>query len=227
MLSIPPNHNVVAGVWSTAPGTRLRIAFGHDASEMRAFMWIQVSKDGSIYMGPRNPNYSYAKIGEQKIQDGKVHIRYEDGTEITDPDAVKERKVSFHASGTIHSGGVRSFRSTLRGITKRQLLCHMLFQEPEKYPILPKIGKHDICLRYPFNLDAPLVCNTYVAPAALMFPPLEISDAEFQYSVILRYDALKDIGDFVVQLLFYHNSKGPWPPASYIVWPGTLDKSKG
>ncbi len=130
MPRIHPQFDCVAGLWTPPPGARVRLAFGSVPSEMRAVMWVQVSKDGSIYLGPRNPQYSYMKMGTKRMEGGELTVKYDEGEPILDQRALKEKKMSFHASGTIHAGGQRSFRKTFRGIDERELLCHILPRTP-------------------------------------------------------------------------------------------------
>ena len=221
-----PNPNCVVGVWTPPPNVRVRIAFGQLPNAMRAVLWVKVSKDGSVYLGPRKPGETTTKIGRSVAEDGRVTVKYKDGTPITDEGTLAQKKISFHASGAIHAAGQRSFRGTLRGISERQLLCHFLPQELSTFPVLKKIEKYDICLDYPVNPAYPVVCDVYVGPLTELYPPLEKVSVPYQLSVILQYNDLTDIGGFFVQLIFYHLVKRPWPPASYLLWPVTEDEGE-
>jgi hypothetical protein len=212
------NSNCALGLWEAPLGARIRIGFVPTGDSLRALLWIQVSKDGSIYLGPRKPNSRFQKLGSKKIKGKETFIGYDEGERIQDAASLRNPKLSFHASGAIHAGGKRWFRSTLRGLNKRQLICQILFQHISEFPYLGKIKKHDIGLRYPVEDEYPVLGHIYVTPLSEQNPPVQIRDARYQWSVVLAYRGLDAVPDVAVQVIFYHAKKGTWPPATYLVW---------
>jgi len=222
-MKMPEGQNCVAGIWEPPAGARIRIAFGTSPDTMRAILWAQVSKDGSLYLGPRNPKLDIVQMGRKEILPEGTFFKYGEGEKVTDKRFLKEKKLSFHASGAVHAGGKRSFIQSFRDIKERTLICHILPESPDKIPFLEKIKKYDICTNYPIDDSRPLSCNVYVSPISKGLPPVEILDAQFQFSVLLKYENLTDVGDFIVQFLFFHSKQAPWPPATYIVWKASPD----
>ena len=186
---------------------------------MRAVVWVEVSSDVSIYLGPRILNCDHMIIGRKTQKGGEVFVGYDEGTQITDPKILNNNKVSFHGSGITRAGGGRSFRTRLRDLRERQLLCYIILQHPTKFPILNKIEKYDICLNYPIEENSPIMCHVYVAPGENKLPPIIIRDAIYQASIILHYENIQAIGgDLAVQFLFFHGAEGAWPSSTYFIW---------
>lgn len=217
-------HNNVIGVWDGASGKRIRIAFGTNENNLKGIMWVQVSKDGSIYLGPRNPDYKHQKYGSIESKDGEVFVAYDDGKPIEDLEALSNPKLSFHSSGTVHAAGERSFRAAFRELNSRELICQVLSQDPSDFPLLGKAKKFDIGLNYPVDKNRPIICNIYVYPIAEEFSPIEVKGAMYQSSVVLRYSCLEGVPDMTVQLVFFHSKEADWPPATYIIWKAEPDE---
>ena len=211
--------NIIAGIWEPKLGKTVRVTSTYK-NKIFALIQVAVGKDGSIYIG-KSGKKNLLKVGWSIPYDGSVNIKYDEGTEISDPDAIKKAKISFKASGWVKTNvtenGLRSFKKSLRGITKSEWLCSILFQHPSKFEPLITIRKQDIVLNYPFDNNYPLVCNIGVAPLNYQSPPL-IQDANFQVPVILCYKNLQGMSDIEVRLLLYHKTEGSWPPYTYFFW---------
>ena len=211
--------NCLAGIWEIEPKKRIRMVIGDTPDALRCLLWIQFGSDGSIYFGPRNPKYAFVKMGAKQMQHGELFISYDEG-EMQQSEPMKNaNKMSFHASGLVTSLGRRSFRSPLRDLSSRDLLCHFLPENLSNFPLLEQLGKHDILLKFPSPDKRPIVCSVYVAPLSKALPPVEVKDALFQCSVLLTCNKIKDVQPLSVQLLFSQKESNDWPSFSYIVWP--------
>ncbi|MEW6520654.1 MAG: hypothetical protein AB1461_14710 [Thermodesulfobacteriota bacterium] len=148
----------------------------------------------------------------------ETFIGYNEGEPIQDESSLKNSKLSFHSSGVVHAGGKRFFRKTIRDLSERQLICQILFQHPSNFHCLGKVKKYDIGLFYPVDDEYPIRGHIYVFPLGTQPAHVNISDAKYEWSVVLAYRGLDRVPDMAVQLVFYHAKKAAWPPATYIVW---------
>ena len=219
-------HKCALGFWEAPLRATIRIGFSRNDNKMRGLLWIRVYRDGSIYLGARKPDSRFQKLGAKPIEKRETFIGYDEGELIQDEVSLKNPKLSFHASGTIHAAGKRWFRSTLRGLSEKQLVCQILFQHPTEFAYLGKVGKHDIGLFYPVDDDYPIWGHIYVLPLKTQFTPVQIGNAKYQWSVILAYRGLNQVPDIAVQVVLYHAYKGAWPPATYFVWRAIPDDSQ-
>jgi len=214
---------ITAGIWEPKINKSVRITFIYKDT-IRPFIWVVVKKDGSILLG-KSPSGKqlFPKMGTGTTKGGSVTIKYDEGTDIQELDALQKAKVSFHASGVVKTNipteGLRTFNKPLRDISAPVHLCSVLFQHPLQFNPIETIRKQDIVLKYPFDERCPLACDVYAAPLAHQPLPL-IRDAKTQVPVILWYRNLDYMSDIEIRLLFYHNTDGPWPPYTYIVWKG-------
>lgn len=212
---------ITAGIWEPKINKPVRITFIYKDC-IRPFVWVVVKQDGSILIG-KSPSgkTSFPKMGTGVAKDGSLTIKYAEGTEVKEPDAALKAKVSFHASGIVKSNipadGLRTFNKSLRDISEPVYLCSFLFQHPLQFKTIEAIRKQDIVLNYPFDEQSPCACDVYAAPLGHQPFPL-IQDAKEQFPVILWYRNLDLRSDLEVRMFFYHNTDGPWPPHTYIVW---------
>ncbi len=221
------NHDSAIGLWEPPIGARIRIGFGKIETAIHGVLWIQLSKDASLYLGIRNPDFKSLKMGSKRTDGGDVFIGYDEGDPIEDSSILKNPKLSFHASGVVHAGGKRSFRTAFRGLDRRELVCQVLLQNPNVFPFLEKIKKYDICLNYPISDEYPVLCNIYISPLDKKYPPLIMKGAKYHLSVILAYQRFANSQDIAIQLSFFHMNKGPWPPYTYIIWKGGEARENG
>jgi hypothetical protein len=153
------DHNCAIGIWEAPLGARIRIGLITNDNRIRALLWIQISKDGSLYLGARKPDLESQKLGAKPIEGRESFIGYDEGEPIQDEAASKNPKLSFHASGVVHAAGKMWFRNTIRDLRERQLICQILFQHPSTFSCLEKVKKHDIGLWYPVDDEYPISCS--------------------------------------------------------------------
>lgn len=213
---------IEAPLYTPEPGDRIRVLLKY-GGEWRPVFWFAVGGDGSVYLGPRFANISVLRKGSKEIKQGQLTINYEEGQDVSKPDLLKNPKVSFHGSGTIIAADERFFRDPLRSLKQQQLLCGTVFMNLGRYaPVHPsRIGKRDICLRYPVDKERPLYGFMYVAPvteARLVRQP----SATYQVNLLLSYSGLQRMPDTVVQLVLAHGPTGPWPPYAYVFFGTSL-----
>jgi hypothetical protein len=203
--------------YECSAGDRVRVLVEY-GNAWRPIFWVMVRRDGSVYLAPRYKKIGTMRVGSARITDGKVYVKYADGRPVSTPELLKAPKVSFHASGVVHAGDARSFRASLRGIDRPQLLCKVVFQHPSAFAPELEIRPRDILLRYPISEARPVVGEIHVAPEG---DPLEIrplAGAGHQVNLILTYSSLQDTPNMAVRLRFWDGPTGPWPPNSYVLW---------
>ena len=198
---------------------RIRILIEYKES-WKAIFWLMVSKDGSVYLGPRKKRILSLRKGSTQSVNGNISVNYSDGTEITNKELFKNAKISFHASGIINSTGERNFRGSLRNIQQQELLCTVLFQSLDRFDSIPmnKLKARDICLKFPIHEGYPLFMYVFVAPT----PKVTLNyfeSAKDQVNILLPYKELEGTPNLTVQLNLTTDAKGPWPPYTYILYP--------
>lgn len=216
---MPSTSNCLGGIWEVEPKKRIRIVIGDTFDSLRCLLWIEFGNDGSIYFGPRNPKYAFVKMGAKQMQHGELFISYDEGEMLQTEPMKNANKMSFHASGLITCLGRRSIRSALRDISTRDLLCHFLPEKLSNFPLLERLGKYDIFLKFPSPDQRPIVCSVYVAPLSKALPPIEANNSPYQFSVLLTCNKIKNVQPLSVQLLFSQKENSDWPPFTYIAWP--------
>lgn len=202
--------------YSPSAGDCIRIAVLYEDA-WRPIFWLQVAKDGSVYLGPRFREISILKKGSKPVEEGRASVRYEEGQPVTDPAVLKASKVSFHASGIIHAAGDRLLRDSLRTIEQQQELCRVLFQHPRKYAPISKIEDRDICLNYRFDEQKPLQGLLFVAPANNV-TIVRVPSATNQINLVLPFCGLAGCPDIVLQFVLGHGPEGGWPPYTYLLF---------
>lgn len=184
----------------------------------RPIFWFKVGQDGSIYLGPQFKNISILKKGSKPIKGKQVKFFYEEGQEINDPGILKNaNKISFHASGIIHTLGDRLLREEIRTIQDQQELCLALFQHPSQYSPVSTIRNSDICLKYPFKEGCPLQSTIFIAPKN-KFKLIQIQSTIHQVTLVLPYNNLKGTPDLVLQIILSHGLVGESPPYTYLLF---------
>ena len=209
--------NAVA-VYSPDPGDRIRILLRYRGHWL-AVLWLQVSKDGSIYLGPRLVDVSSIRKGTKRLEGGQVSIGYDEGEEVKQPGVLRNPKVSFHATGAINAGGERLRGESLRGIREQRTVCKVLFQHPSSWVPISRdsIRKRDICLEYPIDEARPLTGALFVAPYGKE-EHIQFKDAAHRVVVALTYSDLENVPDVLVQLALWHGVEADWPPSTYILY---------
>jgi len=173
--------------------------------------------DGSIYLGPRYENIEILKQGSKISQNNLISIKYNEGQQISDPNILKNFKVSFHGSGIINTRINRFVRQSIRYIKEQQMLCMMLFHHPSQYSPVYDVRKRDICLNYSIDEKRPLCGSLYISPSDKI-QIVKQSSALNQINLILNFSNLINKTCITLQLILFHGVEGPWPPYSYIVF---------
>lgn len=204
-----------------ALGKPIRILFGSEKNEFRSLIWVEVGKDGSIYLGPRYNEASYQSFNSVTPENGEVFIPYDEGEIIEDPSILKTQKVSFHASGQTNAGGKRSVSSSLREIEDKKLICNLFFQHPKEFPVPQGQRKTDIRLNYLIDDNRPLLCNVYAHKLRNSLDHSFTSvdcGGTYQHSINLIVKEMNGVSDMAIQLAFYHGPEGDWPTATRMGW---------
>jgi len=192
-----------------------------DGNLWRPLFWFRVTKDCSVYLGPRYKKVNEMRVGEiQPNKEGLMRVGYGDGSSVEDPDILRDAHISFHGSGITHAGGERFQISTLRELARLDLLCFALFQKLDSFQAIQtkQIRKRDVCLAYPIDQNKPLAAQLYASPIQKEFTPIRIGSAEFQINLVFIYQNL-DLGSLVLQLVLFHGLEGPWPPYTFMLFP--------
>lgn len=192
-------------------GERVRIVIEY-AGAWHPIFWIELTKDGSIYMGPRTSKTGKLLYGAVKLNNGQARIRYSDGIEVLDPEVRKKHKLSFHGSGIVNTSMVRTKRTPLRALEAQEHLCVVLFRHPSKFAAIPDaVRKRDVCLRYPVDERSPFYANIYVAPRDKAVPVIH-NQLVYQLILMFEYPSAPGLAALTLQMVIGHGVQGPWPP---------------
>ena len=212
-------------------GDRIRVCVLYGGS-WRPLLWFELEKDGSLYLGPRLTKPSVLKRGAAAPKDGALSISYSEGEVVADSAVLKNPKFSFHASGLTHAAGQRLVREPIRGLREQKELCILLFQHPSsREPLSGPVRKRDVCLeRYKVDESAPIHGMLFIAPDTCG-RPVAMQLAEHQFNLFFHFTGLADgAPNLLLQLVLGHGLRGPWPPATYVLFQaaGTkLENSSG
>lgn len=201
--------------YEPAINDRIRIAVQYQDA-WRPIFWLQVAKDGSVYLGPRYTDVSVLREGTKQVSGSSVSVKYEEGQDVN-VELRKVPKISFHASGVINVVGDRLQRGSLRTIVEQQELCRALFQHPSRYAAISQIKDRDICLNYPLDETRPLQSILFVAPSNNA-KLVRLLSATNQINLMLPFFGLAGVPDLLLQLVLGHGPVGAWPPLAYIMF---------
>jgi hypothetical protein len=188
---------------------------------LRPIFWFAVSKDGSVYLMPRQtrPTLVSRKL---KMAKGKFHFTYLDpvGDQITEKSVLKQAKLSFHPSGVINTPAARLERDSSRSMKEQQLICILLFRHPNEYRVIasPEQRKRDVYIRYPIEDSKPVMGQLYLAPLGAE-RLVQVESFAYQVNLFFRYMGLKGIRDLFLQLVLGHGDAAQWPPLSWVLFP--------
>lgn len=218
MGTVMSTKPVECAVYTPDLGDHLRILIEY-AGTWRPILWIELAKDGSVYLGPRKIEVTELRHGAYGLNGEQIRVLYSDGTEITEPEARKKAKLSFHASGIINTPMGRTTRTPLRLLKGQELLCVALFQHPSQFDAVSQntVHKRDICLRYPVDEQSPFWACLFVAPRERVFPVMQ-SFVAYQLTLIFQYPSAPEIAALTLQVVLCHGPQGPWPPYTYLLF---------
>lgn len=192
-------------------GDRVRIAIEY-AGSWRPIYWIELAKDGSIYMGPRTRKTRKLLHGTCKVNNGQFRMLYSNCIEVTDPEVRKKHKLSFHGSGIVNTSLFRTKRASLRTLDAQELLCVVLFRHPSKFAAIPDaVRKRDVCLRYPVDEQSPFYAAIYVAPRDKVVPVFN-DQLAYQLTMMFEYPSAPGLTALTLQMILGHGVQGTWPP---------------
>jgi hypothetical protein len=200
-----------ASYYHPNPGERVRILVRYNDA-WRPIFWLEVEKDGSIYLGFRKKNAKEMRTGIPAFREGEsLIVRPEDGQEAS-REVVARAHASVHSSGIINitAAHERFFRDSLRTITEQQELCIITFEHPNQFSTVANVKSRDVCLDCPFSEQFALCAQVYVAPRDRC-QIVSVQSVAYQTNVVLGYSQLVGLPGFSVQLVFYHGTATPWP----------------
>jgi len=212
---------IECAIYTPDHGDRLRISVEYEGT-WRPIFWIELAKDGSVYLSPRKNKIKELRHGKYALNDEQIRVLYSGGTEITDYEALKKAKLSFHGSGVINAPMGRMKRTPLRSIEGQELLCVVLFEYPSKFDSISQgaVRKRDVCLRYPVDEQSPLCAYVYVAPRERVVPAIHRSEAH-QLTLMFQYSSTPEIEALTIQMVLCHGQQGSWPPFTYVLFEGS------
>lgn len=204
-------------LFEAIPGKTIRVLL-RVGPDWRGVIWLQVKKDGSLYVSQRLSGPVSIKQGKSHAPTGSAKIGYGGGTPVTKPSVVANPKVSFHASGRVNLGDQVLRCTPLTELTQLEKLCSVLFQHPTRYAIVPpkQVRKFDVCLTYPLEEACPLIGYLFVAPGPALVMP-EDANAKYTELLTFKYPGLLLEQGLLFVLMLMHGLEGPWPPESYFV----------
>jgi len=205
-------NKVECPIFLPNPGDRIRLLLRYQET-WRPIFWFKLAKDGSVYLGPRLPKISELKKGKAKsLGNNQFRVQYADGELITNPDLIKQAKLSFHASGVVNVPGDRISGEVLRSLKEQILLCFIILRHPKHFDAIDdsKIKKRDVCLNCPIDENRPLWAQLWIAPNTKVEPIIHDS-VNWQLNSIFCYQNLKEIQNLTLQFVLAYGTKGPWP----------------
>lgn len=177
--------------------------------------WLQVKKDGSVYLGPRYDSVVSMKKGSKQTEGNQTTISYTEGEPIVDPQVLNNQKISFHSSGTIHSGGEKLFSESLRTLKSQRELCRVLFAHPSNYATTDAIREHDITNGIEIDEKRPLQAIIFISPKNDT-RPVTIPLAEWQFTELIPFTGLQNAPDIFLQIALFQQAEFRWPDSTYI-----------
>lgn len=148
---------------------------------------------------------------------GAAQISYDNGEPVPEQEFRSHRHISFHPSGLINTGAVRSYRPPWRDLEGPEQLCLLLFEHPSAFPGTAATRARDIDINYIGDEAAPLAGALFVTPHDHIVP---LGDGD-QLAVALRVpEPLGDLPGLTVQFTLGTTDPGQWPPRTHFVWLG-------
>lgn len=204
-------------------GDRIRIVVRYRNS-WRPIFWFKLSKDGSVYLGPRLTEISEIKSGKASpIGDNQFRVQYSEGERIDNPELLTQAKLSFHGSGIVNTPGGRTSGEKIRSLNDQVLLCVTTFRHLSHFDVIDEteIKGRDVCLNCPIDESRPLWGQLWIAPSTNEHPVLHNSEAvKWQINAFFRYQGVQEIKKLTIQFVLAYGVEGPWPPHSSVLFVG-------
>jgi len=210
---LPPTEIDVAR-YSVKAGDKIRMAFHYD-QRWRPFFWFSVGSDGSVYLGPRYEEVIFLRKGAKESDGSKVRIHYEEGQPVANPD--QQAKLSFHASGRIHSFGDLGFSKSFRDISVQVPVCLMLVAHPATYKPIKEPRQRDVCIAWPLKENRPVYLAMFAAPIDRGHL-VQQKSATRQTNLLFPFADLVGCQNLLFQVVIAHGAEGEWQSLSHLVW---------
>lgn len=213
--------NGMAASWDLEPSKKVRVLLGEE-DVLRPVFWIKLAKDASVYLSVRYENVLTAGEGEALTDStGKTTIRYSE-LGRSPISSLKGGRASFHGSGVVNLGDRRLRRPPLRDLSRQEVLCYILFERIDRFPIVADRRKRDIRLSYTMDPDRPLFARVFAAPLgqAHIVPARDMTRQTH-----LVFDCAA--ANLSVRVEIGQGSSGIWPPASYIAVRASAPEARG
>lgn len=212
METLPPGNVLVMPARKTV---RVCVVY---ADTIRALLWLNVGKDGSVYTGwsaqdPEPPSVLLPEV----LPGGGMRYTWE-RVALLDP-SERRVKTSFHASGVILSTGGRTVGVNLRLLKHRSFLCNYIPKHPDHWPVVEPTRKHDVVVRDLLHDECPISIDLYYQPAGAL--PVLASDLE-KGAFVLPIKFAEDAGHqgVLLHLVFWRQPQMVrWAPRRVIGWP--------
>ena len=215
---LPPDHIPVMPA-----GRRMRVCVEYGPS-IRALLWLNVAKDGSLYTG-----YSTRGIGPSKelipkqLPDGAFEFEWEGERRLL---TSMRDKISFHASGIILSDIGRSVGVNLRLLSQRTLLCSYLPKHPDDWRVVRGTASGDIVITQLLSDDCPMVIELFYQPAGSL--PILASRLDEGFFVLpIGYESGKNHKRVLLHLVFRRQPQAVnWSRTWIMTWPSVRNRKE-
>jgi hypothetical protein len=194
-----------------------RVLVRHSGSYIPV-MWLTVSPDASIILGPYIPKANFARIGITHANNGEVFFEYEGGEQVDITNIQPVTKVTLHSSGCTHALGRRAFRKRFREIEQQEELCFLVFQHPDNYGKVEEadLRSTDIIANFEVSEQHPFYCQALVSHINGV-QVIEYREQRQEWRILLLCDDLpKTEQGFAFQLYFGDRQVAPWPPYTFL-----------
>jgi hypothetical protein len=216
-------NTVECPIFIPIPGDRIRIIVRYK-NTWRPIFWFKLSKDGSVYLGPRLTEILELRSGKANpIEDNQFRVQYSEGGRIDNPELLMQAKLSFHGSGIVNMPGGRTSGEKIRSLNEQALLCVTTFRHLSHFDVVDEaeIKSRDVCLNCPIDEARPLWGQLWIASSTKESPVLHDSDAvKWQINIVFRYQGIEEIEGLTLQLVLAYGLEGPWPPYNYVLFAG-------
>ena len=206
-----------APIFNTGIGEKVRVGINF-GSIWTPLLWFQVSRNGSLYLGPRYLEVGEVVAGKAKRQPGgQVRIDYRDGSVLDTRHYGKGTpKLSFHPH-QLNAPGAHGLRGPdLSSLSGNATLCWLLFESPEAFAP-DSVGPRDVRLDYPLDPNCPIMAAVYASPLKAI-PVKWHRQATHQVNLVFAYKEVTTIDPFALQVVLWHGPSGEWPPRTYLYY---------
>lgn len=209
------------------PKDRIRIAITNQNNNY-GLIWIELGNDGSIYTNLIEEVHRFFLSKKEIISGENTKVCYDEVEKlepIEDKEFLKGNKHSFHPSGVKHilkqsdTLETKTFWKNINNLDKKENVCSYIFKEINTYKILETERKKDIYIEYPIEENFPIACNISIQPYSEKNNIIKTKlNVKFQYNIYLVYEEVEKFMPIVIEIVFYHKNKAPYPDYTYSCW---------